>query len=206
MFIILYKRVCCSTHLARSFTWRPTVNIKAIALKATFVKPEIVNISQMYKQCFTFHRTDVDKLNFTRKTQRFQYELTVTDGILLQQIRHIYMNNTSLFDHQVVAMRDLATSRSTCANNDFGHNHFIRYEFVLTEYKNNGYFRDVKFDVAIVVCIHSSIISKRPVGIICFPDSSVLWTVLKILIIGNFVWKIILAAQAYSNNARNNKC
>lgn len=41
-------------------------------------------------------------------------KLTVSDSVLLKKIGHIYVDNASLFYHQIVTVSDLATSRSTC--------------------------------------------------------------------------------------------
>lgn len=51
----------------------------------------------------------------------FRNGLTVSDGVLLQQIGHVYVNDASLLYHQVVAVRDLAAPGSTCVrtNKDF---------------------------------------------------------------------------------------
>lgn len=51
--------------------------------------------------------------------------LTVSDGVLLQQIGHVYMHNTSLLYHQIVTVRDLTASGSTCEHTKIISDHNI---------------------------------------------------------------------------------
>jgi len=98
------------------------------------------------------------------------------------------VNNTALFYHQVVTVRDLATSRSTCVRKlSVKGLSYRNRNSILTEYKNYWNFRCVKFHMAVCVRKHSSIISVCIVDIICFPIFSIFGTVFKMLVIGNFV-------------------
>lgn len=130
---------------------------------------------------------------------RNNLRLTVSDGVLLQQICHVYVHNTSFLYHQVVAVRDLTASGSTCGHTKIisGHSYPLlelplwRASLsILTQHENNRNFRSVELDVAVAVRKHASIISVCFVTIICFPDLSFFCTVFKILIIGIFVWNI----------------
>lgn len=103
------------------------------------------------------------------------------------------MNNTALFYHQVIAVRDLATSRPTCRRKlsvkklNAIPKASPYLNFMLTEYENYRNFRCVKFYMAVCVRKHSSIISVCIVDIVCFPILSIIGTVFKMLVIGNSV-------------------